>query len=432
MPMVFATNFSDAARAGAEAAARLAARRDERLFLVHVLPEAQARAYGATVRHAIEGTLRDEADRLTALGADVYPELLTGPLDRTLTSFVEHVEADLLTVGDPPDPTTHGRTGGTLDRLLLTTPRPLLVVKDAEPFEAWCDGRRPLRVLLGMDRSEPAQAAREWVDSLGSVGPVDLVAGYVYFTFDEARRLGLPVPRSFDEVSPELLQALEQEVRERVGTGPGGRPVRVRLVLGLGRKADHLVDLARDELVDLLVVGTHQRRALGKLWSVSHHALRLAPMSVACVPAGAAPPTARAPLPRVRRVLASTDFSPLGNRALPYAFALVEPGGEVFLLHVAEEVLTPEMERGLAHSLRELVPEEARRQGKRAHPLVLSKDTAEVATRIVQAAERYDVDLVCLGSHGRTGVTGVLLGSVARAVMGQVHRPLLVVRPPRE
>ena len=56
-----------------------------------------------------------------------------------------------------------------------------------------------------------------------------------------------------------------------------------------GLTSQQIVDrLTAEEKVDLLVVGTHQRRALGKLWSVSHHALRLARMSVAAVPSTAA------------------------------------------------------------------------------------------------------------------------------------------------
>ena len=44
------------------------------------------------------------------------------------------------------------------------------------------------------------------------------------------------------------------------------------------------------------------------------------------------------------------------------------------------------------------------------------------------AAERFGADLICMGSRGRSGLTKVLLGSVAQGVMAQSKRPVLVLR----
>jgi nucleotide-binding universal stress UspA family protein len=46
---------------------------------------------------------------------------------------------------------------------------------------------------------------------------------------------------------------------------------------------------------------------------------------------------------------------------------------------------------------------------------------------IVKAAEEHDASLIVLGSHGRTGLAGVLIGSVAEAVAGHSRRPVLIV-----
>jgi nucleotide-binding universal stress UspA family protein len=48
---------------------------------------------------------------------------------------------------------------------------------------------------------------------------------------------------------------------------------------------------------------------------------------------------------------------------------------------------------------------------------------------IVKAAEDVGADLIIMGSHGRTGLVKVLLGSVAERVIGQAHCPVLVVKP---
>ena len=202
----------------------------------------------------------------------------------------------------------------------------------------------------------------------------------------------------------------------------------VNLVTGLGRKADHLVQLVEERNADLLVVGTHHRRALAKLWSVSHNVLRTSPVSVATVPVAAELPPSEQPLPSFRKVLVATDFSPLGNRAIPFAFAAAGENAEVHILHVGDAVFSPEMERALLQRLLAQVPAGVRWQGKRALPEVILAAGEDPASRIAQAAERHAVDLLVLGSHGRTGLSEFLLGSVARGVMEKVRRPVLVVR----
>jgi universal stress protein A len=51
------------------------------------------------------------------------------------------------------------------------------------------------------------------------------------------------------------------------------------------------------------------------------------------------------------------------------------------------------------------------------------------AAEIVNAAKEWPADVIVIGSHGRAGVTRVLLGSVAEAVMRHAPCPVLVVRP---
>ena len=47
---------------------------------------------------------------------------------------------------------------------------------------------------------------------------------------------------------------------------------------------------------------------------------------------------------------------------------------------------------------------------------------------IVQAAESLPADLIVMGSHGRSGLEKLVLGSVAQAVLSHTHLPVLVVR----
>ena len=52
------------------------------------------------------------------------------------------------------------------------------------------------------------------------------------------------------------------------------------------------------------------------------------------------------------------------------------------------------------------------------------------STQIVALAQEESVDLVVVGTHGRTGVKHLVMGSVARSVLKMAHRPVLIVEGP--
>jgi nucleotide-binding universal stress UspA family protein len=123
-------------------------------------------------------------------------------------------------------------------------------------------------------------------------------------------------------------------------------------------------------------------------------------------------------------VLVPTDLSPVGNQAVAYAHAIAADGGTVHILHVAESA-----DKASIEQLRQLIPEDA--PGKRVETRLEVVSDPSVPAAITAAAERLDVDVVCLGTHGRSGLTGVLLGSVAQAVAERCRRQVLLVPPQR-
>ena len=150
------------------------------------------------------------------------------------------------------------------------------------------------------------------------------------------------------------------------------------------------------------------------------------------------------PLPALRSALVTTDLSELGNRALPWAYAVVAPGGVVHLMHVIEPVHVPNplyahytpgraptaeerasQRRAIEEKLRALVPAGAKARG--IETVVAVGEDDEVAQCICEAAAARNVDLVCMSTHGRSGLAKVLLGSVAERVLEHCRRPLFVV-----
>ena len=426
MTILCATHFSNAAQKAATVAAELALQRDEPLVLVHVLPSDLAFALGQTLWDTSMATLTQEAQRLAQMGVRVSHQLIAGePAGEEITLLAQQKGAGLVVTAGPTSASRFLGMGGTVDRLATALPVPLLMVREAEPFEAWVKGTRPLKVMLGVDRSLPFEAARAWLRGLRHYGAVEVVAGHIYWPYEELVRMGMGPPITVQEEPPELRSALEQEVRKRVSPleEKGQPPVRTRVESGVGRIADHLVALAAEEKVDLLVVGTHQRHALGKLGSVSHHALRLAKMSVVSVPVAVAPDE-EVSIPALRSVLVATDFSPAANRAIPYAFSLLPNGGTVHLVTVGEDPRqADEQERQLHQSC-----PDSETQGRKVQVEVLSGQ--DVAAVLLKTAKRLDVDALCMGTHGRSGLKKMVMGSVAQEVMSHADRPVFLVRPP--
>ena len=444
MSIVFGTDFSERATTVARAAAALARRSGEVLQLVHVTE------YGSAGRTAAsdEALSRELRARLEVLAAElrtgdtrVEVHLLEGAPDEVLVEHAAVVHASLIVVSHHGQRAPRWRIGNVAERVVQSARCPVLIVRSAGPLEAWARGERSLRVLLGLDFSPPSDAAVAWVRKLRTLGTCEVVAAHHYWGADAHVRYGVPLsPES--EVTPEVEEALRRDLTARLGDMPGDGAVWVHLDPGLGRPSDSLVALARKEEADLIVVGTHQRAGASRWWhgSVSQRIVHDAPVSVLCVPSSAMAPLT---IPEVRRVLAPTDLSEVGVSAIRHAYSLVPAGGTVYLLHVLEpvgassplyaqhvapgtQVRTPEQER-LAEELRGLIPPEAAARGISTRVEVVHG--RKVSEAINQAAERLSCDVICLATHGRSGLSKALAGSVAQEVLQNSTKPVVLLRP---
>jgi nucleotide-binding universal stress UspA family protein len=146
--------------------------------------------------------------------------------------------------------------------------------------------------------------------------------------------------------------------------------------------------------------------------------------------------------PEIRRILVPLDFSPPSDRALAYARALSEEfGAPLYLLHVIEDRLMTgpwpaEVYLGELPKLREDLVKEAERrmltsleslaaEGIQATGEVLIGGPSHV---IIEQANNVNADLIVMGTHGRTGITHLLIGSVAERVIRHAPCPVFVIR----
>jgi nucleotide-binding universal stress UspA family protein len=133
-------------------------------------------------------------------------------------------------------------------------------------------------------------------------------------------------------------------------------------------------------------------------------------------------------------ILVATDFSDCARRALDVGFRLASAlSGKVTLVHVIERPFLPRDAEAVTDllDLSKDLKERSRRAlkaelGGRQGEIVLADGRA--SERIVRLAHERGSSLVVLGTHGRSGIAHVVVGSVAENVVRSCQPPVLVVR----
>ena len=143
---------------------------------------------------------------------------------------------------------------------------------------------------------------------------------------------------------------------------------------------------------------------------------------------------------KVETILVPTDFSELSNEAVEYAFSMAKRlGAKMVFLHTLQrpdqtDPMTPLYDEGYAYVkdhanglLNDLV-QKAKSQGQEA--------AAELVdgipfVEIIRMARKKDADLIIMGTHGRTGMAHLMIGSQAERVVRQSSCPVLTIKSPR-
>jgi nucleotide-binding universal stress UspA family protein len=144
-----------------------------------------------------------------------------------------------------------------------------------------------------------------------------------------------------------------------------------------------------------------------------------------------------------KRICCPIDFSDASRAAMEVAGDLARRfGADLVLLHAypipgytfpdGSVVASPKMMQDLAEQAQrhlEAWREDAERVVGAAR-VTTEKAVGEPASEIVSFAQSRGVDLLVLGTHGRTGLEHALMGSVAERVVRKARCPVLTVRPP--
>lgn len=144
---------------------------------------------------------------------------------------------------------------------------------------------------------------------------------------------------------------------------------------------------------------------------------------------------------KIKRILLPTDLSNASISAFKYAKSIAEKyGASIYVLHVLENIppvlaihaldLTIErveknMEENARRQLEKIVKENLKTKNK--VQLFIRKGIVD--EEIVKFADAKKIDLIIMGTHGRTGIEYTLLGSIAEKVVRKAKCPVLTVKP---
>jgi nucleotide-binding universal stress UspA family protein len=235
---------------------------------------------------------------------------------------------------------------------------------------------------------------------------------------------------------PEVREGLIERQRIQLEELVAGTCAECRAFEGV---ASHEIErIAREEPCDLIVMGTHGRGGVARalLGSVAVDVMRHAPCPVLVVKGHAAQERAGEDAsaagpgaddrPLFPVILHPTDFSECSRHAFDHACALARRGGRLIVQHVVEAVhiVSEGYEDALNERLRKLQPGDPQIQ------VDYRLCAGESAEEILREAAASSCDLIVLGTHGRTGLSRLIMGSVAEAVLRRADCPVLAVKAP--
>jgi nucleotide-binding universal stress UspA family protein len=207
--------------------------------------------------------------------------------------------------------------------------------------------------------------------------------------------------------------------------------------------AQGIIHAATDNACDLIMMGTHGRKGLARalLGSVAERVTRLATIPVLLIR------ETKITVPSTfQKILIAVDGSKASRKALKTADQLTKlTNAELHLVHIIPDVPPPLVDPlGVGGVAASLTYSDTLKQLEHEARIVMEVSRAEIDTSntvfhtaraqreripdaLVKYADEHGCDLIVMGTHGRTGINRLLLGSVAEGVAHTTPVPLLLV-----
>jgi universal stress protein E len=233
----------------------------------------------------------------------------------------------------------------------------------------------------------------------------------------------LQIVPEFQAVAPDLRATLGKGVQENLAVIKAAADklgVPLTTVTPLSQSPHAAIVAAAEEIrPDLIIIGRCGKSALARILmgNVTARVIGTSPMNILVVPRGG--------MVGFERILVASDGSRYSDAAVQLALSMAKQAKS----HLIGVAVAPE-EGDIMESqaiIRRML-DASRGAGVRCkgvNPQGVAPDAG-----IVQQAIKHEVDLIIVGSYGRTGLKKLLMGSVTERVIGQSPCPVLVVKQP--
>ncbi|MCR4289767.1 MAG: universal stress protein [Candidatus Scalindua sp.] len=197
------------------------------------------------------------------------------------------------------------------------------------------------------------------------------------------------------------------------------------------------IQVAKENSVDLLVIGTHGRAGVDRvmLGSVAEKIVRKAGCPVMVIKG--------IKFTGFKRIIVPIDFSDCSRKALEYAVSIARShNSRLTILHVYEKsFVEPYVNAANSEEKADEIMKEIERVNESKYDeflktvdlngveyeKLLKKGIAE--TDIVEIAMEQQANLIVMGTHGRSGIKHMLIGNTAEQVVRTVHCDIIIVKP---
>lgn len=290
----------------------------------------------------------------------------------------------------------------------------------------------PRGIVVGVDGSPNSLIAVDWAAREAALrkAPLTVVNVLSERSTPTLRGVPMPMPPSYTQLErEERSQLLSDAVKAaELGARQIGQ-IDISSELITGPPTQTLVELSRDAA--MVVVGTHGRGAIARalLGSLSSALIHHAHCPIAVIPEA----DSSHPHPSKAPVLLGVDGSPASESATAIAFDEASwHGVELVALHAWSDTTlfglrTPDWSK-LEADAEEILAERLAGWQERFPDVVVHRILVNDRPAQQLLEQARSAKLVVVGSHGRGGFTGMLLGSVSTAVAHRAQTPVIIAR----
>lgn len=301
------------------------------------------------------------------------------------------------------------------------------------------------RMLVPLDGSEVAEVVFPYAKELA--GRLDIEVTLLHIS-NPALKDFQPMMQSYVDRAADIIRKGATAVRQQLPMAQSS-PVSVHGEFAAGYPSDEILRYADEHQIDLILVAAHGRSGRSKRWttgSVAERVLRSAAIPVLLVPVTGQGTQEEWP---PRKMIVPLDGSELAESVLPHVEALARSGSaSVVLVRACEPpamptYYSPELSEIPLHWGQYAQQETARckqvsvdyladvQRRLKANGIEAETDVVvgKASDEVVNYANKNPADLIVMATHGRSGLSRLVYGSVALNILVGVSNPIFLIKP---